>query len=127
MTTEQLERENDILRGIATKVMPCHYCGVDSIAQCPLGFPGCALADDISVCEETHIAGLRARIAALQQALARSCFYCRTAAVIARVAAEIPPTRPRAVGAPHPIVAATRCKRHAALLDTRGDGPARAV
>jgi hypothetical protein len=41
-----LRAENDTLRGIAAKIMPCHYCGVDEIAKCPHGFPGCALADD---------------------------------------------------------------------------------
>ena len=43
---ERLDKENTTLRGIATAIMPCHYCGVDEIAKCPKGFPGCSLADD---------------------------------------------------------------------------------
>jgi hypothetical protein len=39
--------ENAVLRGIAGKIMPCHYCGAGDIAKCPHGFPGCALADDM--------------------------------------------------------------------------------
>lgn len=40
--------ENATLRGLVAKVvMPCHYCGVDNMAKCPSGFPGCALADDL--------------------------------------------------------------------------------
>lgn len=48
-TTEQaiLENENTALRAIASKIMPCHYCGVDQIAKCPHGFPGCSLMDDL--------------------------------------------------------------------------------
>jgi hypothetical protein len=42
----RLTRENDCLRAIAAKIMPCHYCGVDEVAKCPRGFPGCALMDD---------------------------------------------------------------------------------
>lgn len=49
---ERFRKENDILRGIASKIMPCHYCGVDSIAKCPHGFPGCSLADDMSCAED---------------------------------------------------------------------------
>lgn len=48
----RLTKENDILRGIAAKIMPCHYCGVDEIAKCPHGFPGCALADDLMCADE---------------------------------------------------------------------------
>ena len=43
----RLDDENTALPMIAAKVMPCHYCGVDEIAKCPHGFPGCALADDV--------------------------------------------------------------------------------
>lgn len=48
----RFQKENDVLRGIAAKIMPCHYCGVDSIGKCPSGFPGCALADDLTCAEE---------------------------------------------------------------------------
>lgn len=43
----ELEKENTILRGMCAKIMPCHYCGVDEIAKCLSGFPGCSLADDL--------------------------------------------------------------------------------
>lgn len=59
---EQFRKENDILRGIASKVMPCHYCGVKNIAECPHGFPGCALIDDVMAGEDTHVKELRARL-----------------------------------------------------------------
>lgn len=52
-------KENDALRGIAAKVMPCHYCGVDHISKCPHGFPGCALADDMMCAEESAVVELR--------------------------------------------------------------------
>ena len=44
---KRLTAENDTLRLIAAKIMPCHYCGVDQLAKCPHGFPGCSLADDM--------------------------------------------------------------------------------
>lgn len=48
MTTEELQRENTLLRGMVAKlVRPCHYCGLDDMSKCKRGFPGCALADDI--------------------------------------------------------------------------------
>lgn len=50
--TARLRKENDILRAIASKVMPCHYCGVASIGKCPHGFPGCSLADDMMAGDE---------------------------------------------------------------------------
>ena len=43
----RLTRENETLRGIAARIMPCHYCGAADISRCPHGFPGCALADDL--------------------------------------------------------------------------------
>lgn len=54
---DQLKKENNALRLIAGNLFAkhggqCHYCGVESIAQCPHGFPGCAVADDITVGEE---------------------------------------------------------------------------
>lgn len=53
-TIEELERENEFLRGlVASKVMPCHYCGVDTLGKCPYGFPGCSLADDIFIGEQS--------------------------------------------------------------------------
>lgn len=59
---ERLRKENDILRGIATKVMPCHYCGAEELNKCPQGFPGCSLADDITLSEHTHIEAMRNKI-----------------------------------------------------------------
>lgn len=41
-----LREENDCLRAIASKIMPCHYCGLDDVSKCRSGFPGCALMDD---------------------------------------------------------------------------------
>ena len=67
---DNLRKENDILRAIAAKIMPCHYCGVDSIAKCPRGFPGCALADDLFGGEETKsdcIIDLRKRVKELEE------------------------------------------------------------
>jgi hypothetical protein len=61
----QIERENDILRGIAAKIMPCHYCGVKEIGLCPHGFPGCSLADDMQAgedCMAGEIQRLRAEL-----------------------------------------------------------------
>lgn len=47
------EQENTILRGIVAKMnKPCHYCGKENMAECPSGFPGCALADDIMCGED---------------------------------------------------------------------------
>lgn len=73
-TAEELTRENDILRGMVAKVVPgCHYCGKD-IAQCPHGFPGCSLADDIMAGDDTEMRKLiqelteaRAYIVALEE------------------------------------------------------------
>lgn len=62
-------KENDTLRAIAGKVMPCMYCGVDSIIKCPYGFPGCSLADDVEAYEHTAsacIRDLKARIKELE-------------------------------------------------------------
>lgn len=49
----RLTNENDALRAIAAKIMPCHYCGAADIAKCPRGFPGCALADDLLCGEQS--------------------------------------------------------------------------
>lgn len=54
-----LEGENSTLRMITTKIMPCHYCGVDDIAKCPHGFPGCSLADDIATGEDAMAAEIQ--------------------------------------------------------------------
>ena len=75
---EELTRENDTLRAIAAKVMPCMYCGVDSIAKCPRGFPGCGLADDISCYQDTLATALiaeRKRVEVLERALVRDSLY----------------------------------------------------
>lgn len=60
-----VRKENDILRGIAAKVMPCHYCRATELARCPHGFPGCALADDMMVADDTNYVELRQRLARL--------------------------------------------------------------
>lgn len=52
---DSTHKENDILRGIAATIMPCHYCGVNEIAKCPRGFPGCGLADDLFCAEEALV------------------------------------------------------------------------
>lgn len=71
---ERLCAENDTLRGIAAKVMPCHYCGVDNIAKCPHGFPGCSLADDVFCAEELYATEL-ATVKAERDALANTLEY----------------------------------------------------
>jgi hypothetical protein len=48
----QAREENIILRGLAALEKPCHYCGAETMAKCPTGFPGCALADDLLVADE---------------------------------------------------------------------------
>lgn len=68
-SSERLRRENDFLRVLATKIMPCHYCGVKEISLCPHGFPGCALMDDILCAEDRaneYIRELQAEIARLR-------------------------------------------------------------
>lgn len=55
----QYRHENDSLRAIAAKVMPCHYCHVDDIGRCPHGFPGCSLADDLAGSESSANAQFR--------------------------------------------------------------------
>lgn len=60
-----LKAENTALRLIATKVMPCHYCGAQTMAECPQGFPGCALADDLLIGEGEHGQELRSRLDSL--------------------------------------------------------------
>lgn len=54
----QFEKENTTLRAIAARVMPCHYCGATDIGLCPYGFPGCSLADDITVYDSLSGAAL---------------------------------------------------------------------
>ncbi|MDO8534709.1 MAG: hypothetical protein Q7S17_08225, partial [Xanthobacteraceae bacterium] len=64
---------NNILRGIAAKIMPCHYCGAADIALCPHGFPGCALADDLypaDAAQATWMRDLRKRAETAEAALA---------------------------------------------------------
>lgn len=59
---EKAEAENDILRGITARLMPCRYCGVDDMAKCPSGFPGCGLADDLFAGEDGILAEARQRV-----------------------------------------------------------------
>lgn len=66
----KLRQENDILRGIAANIMPCHYCGVDNIAKCPRGFPGCGLVDDMMAAEDCmsgEIMDLRSQLEELKK------------------------------------------------------------
>lgn len=50
---EQLKKENTILRGLVAKLpIPCVYCGQPNMAQCPSGFPGCAMADDMMAADD---------------------------------------------------------------------------
>lgn len=47
-SNEELELENETLRTLVAGVrIPCHYCGLDDMARCARGFPGCPLADDL--------------------------------------------------------------------------------
>jgi hypothetical protein len=59
--TAALDAENTILRGMAARLMPCHYCKVDDIAECPSGFPGCALADDLIVADDLAFKNMKDR------------------------------------------------------------------
>ena len=69
---KNIEEENNCLRGIAAKVMPCHYCGAEEIAKCPHGFPGCALADDMYLAEESASMALRKLREKIKALLAQS-------------------------------------------------------
>jgi hypothetical protein len=65
--TKLIERENVALRGlIGLLKRPCHYCGLDDMAKCARGFPGCALADDIVAGQDETVRFLLARIAELE-------------------------------------------------------------
>jgi hypothetical protein len=47
------EKENGILRGLVAKVVgKCVYCGLEEMAKCARGFPGCAWADDLMCGED---------------------------------------------------------------------------
>lgn len=49
-------RENDILRGVLSRAaLPCVYCGLEDMAKCASGFPGCARADDM-ICGGEEVA-----------------------------------------------------------------------
>jgi hypothetical protein len=50
LTLEELQKENDTLRGIcAYENIDCLYCGLPraEMARCHHGFPGCPRADDM--------------------------------------------------------------------------------
>lgn len=52
MKLEELQRENDMLRGIiAESDLPCLYCKLakKDILKCASGFPGCGRADDLLI------------------------------------------------------------------------------
>jgi hypothetical protein len=45
---ERFRKENDYLRGVvANAKIPCVYCGLENMAECRYGFPGCSKADDM--------------------------------------------------------------------------------
>lgn len=77
----QLEKENNCLRAIASKIMPCHYCGIDNISKCPSGFPGCALMDDVMVAGDTIVQEYRKLKAQCEklESLGRHHDLCRKA------------------------------------------------
>ena len=59
--SEDLRKENDVLRGIVAKVGgACVYCGLEDKSKCVDGFPGCAWADDLMCGEETWASNLLA-------------------------------------------------------------------
>lgn len=64
---EATDRENTTLRAIASKIMPCHYCGAKEIGLCPHGFPGCSLADDVMIFDSAVNAELRAANARVKE------------------------------------------------------------
>jgi hypothetical protein len=64
---DRLRKENDVLRGMAATKMPCHYCGAKTMGECPRGFPGCALADDLMAAEETQFKALMDECERLRQ------------------------------------------------------------
>jgi hypothetical protein len=55
----RLRGENDTMRALLCKIMPCHYCGAAEMVRCPYGFPGCGLMDDIQNGEISYAAELR--------------------------------------------------------------------
>lgn len=69
----ELEAENEALRKIAARVLPCHYCSVDDLAKCPHGFPGCSLADDMNEegCANSWLRKARERVRELEVENAR--------------------------------------------------------
>lgn len=89
---ERLSSENVILRGlVATIVRPCHYCGAETMAKCPSGFPGCALADDLLISDDELMHGATGRL--------------RSRAVIAETALRTIAVRhPDATTGQHPAV-----------------------
>lgn len=56
--SEDLRAENDALRAIlaSSPSIPCIYCGAETMAKCPRGFPGCGQADDLLVSGDEHMA-----------------------------------------------------------------------
>lgn len=71
-----VKAENSTLRTIVAKAkIPCVYCGLDNMAKCVHGFPGCARADDIMCGEDEAMRGMIAKIADLNRQLAaeRAC------------------------------------------------------
>ncbi|MDE2106855.1 MAG: hypothetical protein KGL39_57095 [Patescibacteria group bacterium] len=66
---QKAEAENSCLHTVVAKAnIPCVYCGLDNMALCKSGFPGCAKADDIICGEDEHMRGLVARLDATEAA-----------------------------------------------------------
>jgi hypothetical protein len=73
---ERFRKENDILRGIvANAKIPCVYCGLENMAECKLGFPGCAKADDMMIGDEETARRLISRIKTLETLIAGRITY----------------------------------------------------
>jgi hypothetical protein len=57
---DEARAENTIMRGLLAKQdTPCVYCGAETMATCPRGFPGCAQADDLLVGDDETMRRLR--------------------------------------------------------------------
>lgn len=83
----RLSRENSHMRTLLAHVPDekCIYCGLDNMAKCPRGFPGCSKADDLIAGEDVEflrllgehrsltaeVEGLRARITKMEGLLRR--------------------------------------------------------
>ncbi len=81
---ERLKSENTCLRGLVAKlVRPCHYCGLDDMAKCRSGFPGCSLADDLMCGDDAMGRRLLATVRDAENGLAAN--HAKIKALIAKV------------------------------------------